>query len=228
MPNDSRSREDPRSGPHGLGPRTSSAPPACLSRDPPGADPGGRVVFVTPNSWNYNSWLIGMVPNAFHAAFTSRLYGRRAEDTYPTRYRLNSIRRLGETLPHLGYERERVILNGDPTYIAFNEPLFRYRDALGASLRSPVPEAGAGPHHRRVSDRHDGTPVMSRSSGSASITSGRTGTSANCAFARWKETGRSRSSHPTRRSSCRHESIRRTPRRCGRPTWRSRTGPASR
>ena len=87
--------------------------------------PRGRVVFVTPNAWNYNAWLIRMIPNAFHAAFTARLYGRPAEDTYPTRYRLNSVRRLRATLPRLGYEPERVILNGDPTYISFNEPLFQ-------------------------------------------------------------------------------------------------------
>jgi SAM-dependent methyltransferase len=86
---------------------------------------GGGVVFVTPNSWNSNAWLIRMVPNAFHASFTVRLYGRPAEDTYPTRYRLNSLRRLRSTLPRIGYERERIILNGDPTYIAFNQPLFR-------------------------------------------------------------------------------------------------------
>ena len=86
--------------------------------------PGGRVVFVTPNARNYNAWLIRMIPNAFHAFFTSRLYGRASEDTYPTRYRLNSIRTLGSTLTRLGYERERLILNGDPTYIALNHALF--------------------------------------------------------------------------------------------------------
>jgi SAM-dependent methyltransferase len=86
---------------------------------------GGRVVFVTPNAWNYNAWLIRLVPNALHATFTSRLYGRPAEDTYPTRYRLNSVRRMRATLSRLGYERERVVLNGDPTYIAFNETFFR-------------------------------------------------------------------------------------------------------
>lgn len=86
--------------------------------------PGGRVVFVTPNTWNYNAWLIRMVPNAFHAFFTSKLYGRPAEDTYPTRYRLNSVRTLGSTMTRLGYRRERLVLNGDPTYIALNRTLF--------------------------------------------------------------------------------------------------------
>jgi hypothetical protein len=28
-------------------------------------------------------------------------------------------------LPGLGYERERIVLNGDPTYIALNELFFR-------------------------------------------------------------------------------------------------------
>ena len=83
---------------------------------------GGRIVFVTPNALNYNAWLIRMVPNAF---FTSRLYGRPAEDTYPTRYRLNSVRRLQSTLPGLGLEPERIVLNGDPTYIAIDELFFR-------------------------------------------------------------------------------------------------------
>jgi SAM-dependent methyltransferase len=87
--------------------------------------PGGRVVFVTPNAWNYNAWLIRLVPNAFHAFFTSRLYGRATEDTYPTRYRLNSLRRLRATLPGLGFEQERIVLNGDPTYVVLNETLFR-------------------------------------------------------------------------------------------------------
>jgi SAM-dependent methyltransferase len=86
--------------------------------------PGGRVVFVTPNAWNYNAWLIRLVPNAFHAFFTERLYGRTPSDTYPTRYRFNSIRRIDSALRRIGYERERVVLNGDPTYIAFNRPLF--------------------------------------------------------------------------------------------------------
>jgi SAM-dependent methyltransferase len=87
-------------------------------------DGGGRAVFVTPNAWNYNAWLIRLVPNAFHARFTSRLYGRATADTFPTRYRLNSIRRIDDVLSGIGFARERVVLNGDPTYIAFNGPLF--------------------------------------------------------------------------------------------------------
>lgn len=88
-------------------------------------DDGGRVAFVTPNAWNYNAWLIRAVPNALHPAFTRRLYGRPAGDTFPTRYRFNAPGRIDRTLRAIGFEPERLVFNGDPTYVALNEPLFR-------------------------------------------------------------------------------------------------------
>ena len=94
--------------------------------------PGGRVAFLTPNAWNYNAWLIRAVPNRLHHVFTSRLYGRPAGDTFPTRYRCNSTGVIHRTLSPLGFDRERIVLNGDPSYIAVNEPLFR----LGVLLES--------------------------------------------------------------------------------------------
>src|SRR5205807_971295 len=51
---------------------------------------GGRLVFLTPNSWNYNVWLIRAVPHRMHDFFTRRLYDREEFDTYRVRYRLNS------------------------------------------------------------------------------------------------------------------------------------------
>lgn len=87
---------------------------------------GGRVVFVTPNAWNYNAWLIRLVPNGLHPLFTRTLYGRAAADTFPTRYRLNSPRRIGSVLSRIGYASEGTVLNGDPTYIALNAWLFRF------------------------------------------------------------------------------------------------------
>lgn len=88
-------------------------------------DAGGRVVFVTPNAWNYNAWLIRLVPNALHPYFTRRVYGRAAVDTFPTRYRFNSPGRIDSGLARLGFVRERVVCNGDPTYVGLNAPLFR-------------------------------------------------------------------------------------------------------
>jgi SAM-dependent methyltransferase len=87
--------------------------------------PDGHVAFVTPNAWNYNAWLIRAVPNRLHPAFTRRLYRRGATDTFPTRYRFNTPGRIERWLTTLGFVPEAVVLNGDPTYIALNEPSFR-------------------------------------------------------------------------------------------------------
>ena len=37
---------------------------------------GGRFVFLTPNAWNYNAWMIRAIPHRWHAGLTQRLYGR--------------------------------------------------------------------------------------------------------------------------------------------------------
>jgi SAM-dependent methyltransferase len=87
--------------------------------------PGGRVIFLTPNVWNYNVWIIRAIPNRFHAFFTRRLYNRGDGDTYPVRYLVNSARRVESVLGGIGFRRDRLILNGDPTYISFNDALFK-------------------------------------------------------------------------------------------------------
>jgi SAM-dependent methyltransferase len=92
--------------------------------------PGGRLVFLTPNSWNYNAWLIRLVPNRLHDHFTTRLYGRMEHDTYPVRYRLNSPRRVDRVLVAAGFRACQLVLNGDPTYISFNRPLFNLARGL--------------------------------------------------------------------------------------------------
>jgi ubiquinone/menaquinone biosynthesis C-methylase UbiE len=88
--------------------------------------PGGRLVFLTPNSWNYNVWMIRLIPNHFHDFFTRRLYQRQEHDTYRVRYQINSPRRIAKMLLPIGFKAEQVILNGDPSYISFNQPLFKF------------------------------------------------------------------------------------------------------
>ena len=100
--------------------------------------PGGSVIFLTPNIWNYNVWMIRAVPNSFHDFFTRRLYQRQEHDTFPVRYKINSASRVESLLTKIGYERERMVHNGDPTYISFNTPLFRLACALERVLDIPA------------------------------------------------------------------------------------------
>jgi len=92
--------------------------------------PGGRVIFLTPNTWNYNVWIIRLIPNCFHNFFTRRLYNRQEHDTYPVRYKVNSPRKVDRTLLPLGFKKAQLILNGDPTYISFNAPLYALACAI--------------------------------------------------------------------------------------------------
>ncbi len=87
--------------------------------------PGGKVVFLTPNVWNYNVWIIRLIPERFHEFFTSRLYGRQENDTYPKQYKINSVRKMRKILGSIGFKEERIVLNGDPSYVSFNNALFR-------------------------------------------------------------------------------------------------------
>lgn len=102
---------------------------------------GGRVVFLTPNVWNYNVWMIRAVPNRWHSFFTTRLYDRQDDDTYPVRYRINSFRRVEQTFIDAGFQREVLRFNGDPSYISFNNPLFDVARFIEHLLDQPALQA---------------------------------------------------------------------------------------
>lgn len=87
--------------------------------------PGGNVFFLTPNVWNYNVWLIRIVPNWLHGPLTRRLYGRRDGETYAVRYHVNSVTRIDALMRASGLRRQQLVLNDNPTYISFSDALFR-------------------------------------------------------------------------------------------------------
>lgn len=88
--------------------------------------PGGKVIFLTPNVWNYNVWMIRIVPDRFHDFFTRKLYDRQENDTYPKQYKINSIKKIDKTLLPIGFKKFQLILNSDPSYISFNKPFFKF------------------------------------------------------------------------------------------------------
>jgi SAM-dependent methyltransferase len=98
---------------------------------------GGRFVFLTPNAWNYNAWMIRAIPHRWHAGLTQRLYGRGEGDAYPVRYRANSGTRLHRLLNAAGFERAQLGYNADPSYIAFNRPLLELSFGIERILAAP-------------------------------------------------------------------------------------------
>jgi SAM-dependent methyltransferase len=103
---------------------------------------GGRFVFLTPNAWNYNAWMIRAIPHRWHAGITRRLYGRGEGDAYPVRYRANTGARLQRLLNAAGFDETELIYNGDPSYIAFNRPLLEVSFGIERILTAPRLRSG--------------------------------------------------------------------------------------
>ena len=87
--------------------------------------PGGRVVFLTANMWDYGTLVARMVPNRLHGRIVRIVEGRAEEDTFPTAYKTNTpgdVRRLaaGAGLQVEAFE----YLSQYPNYLMFNGLLF--------------------------------------------------------------------------------------------------------
>lgn len=52
--------------------------------------PGGRIVFLTANLWDYGTMVARLIPNRFHARIVKAVEGRPEEDTFPTAYKTNT------------------------------------------------------------------------------------------------------------------------------------------
>lgn len=87
--------------------------------------PDGKLIFLTPNSWNHVIWINRLIPHALHDFLTQRLYGRQESDTYPVRYKVNSVKRINKLLLQTGFKKSKLVLNGDPTYLSFNDLSFK-------------------------------------------------------------------------------------------------------
>ena len=87
--------------------------------------PGGRVVFLTANLWDYGTMVARLVPNRFHAKVVKVVEGRQEEDTFPTAYRTNSRSAVGRLAAASGFRVQSFdYLSQYPNYLMFNGVLF--------------------------------------------------------------------------------------------------------
>lgn len=86
---------------------------------------GGHFLFITPNKRNYVVWLRRLMPNNLGRRATRAIYARDEDFINPTYYRANTFREINTMLSDVGLRCERFEHVGDPTYLAFNEFLFR-------------------------------------------------------------------------------------------------------
>ena len=88
--------------------------------------PGGKVVILTPNKYDYVSVIAALTPYSFHRSLVSRIFQVPADDVFPTIYRANTIRAMRKTMREAGFvERELDTINHYPAYLMFSPVLFR-------------------------------------------------------------------------------------------------------
>ncbi len=108
------------------------------SPDPESEKSGGRFIFLTPNALH-----LLLITNYFSRFFPAlqrllvpRLYARAEADTFPVQYQANTANRLTRLCKRVGFKLELCFI-ADPTYTAFNEPLFH----LSAWAERLIPES---------------------------------------------------------------------------------------
>ncbi|HYF47135.1 MAG TPA: class I SAM-dependent methyltransferase [Acidimicrobiales bacterium] len=79
--------------------------------------PGGWVCARTPNRWGYIGLGARLVPNSQHGRVLERLQpGRKDEDVFPTRYRLNTRAAIRECFPPDVFEDHSYGFDSEPAY----------------------------------------------------------------------------------------------------------------
>jgi len=88
--------------------------------------PGGKVVIVTPNKYDYVSLIAAVTPFRVHQLLVSRIFPVSEHDVFPTRYRANTVSALRRGFRSAGFvERELRMVNHYPAYLMFSPVLFR-------------------------------------------------------------------------------------------------------
>ena len=87
--------------------------------------PGGALLVLTPNRWDYATVVARLVPNRWHARLVAATEGRSESDTFPTFYRSNTPSHVRSHARHAGLLIEAIeFINQYPNYLQVNRMLF--------------------------------------------------------------------------------------------------------
>lgn len=88
--------------------------------------PGGRIVFITPNKYDYVSIIAALTPYRLHRYLVSRIFQVPEDDVFPTLYRANTLSSISRAFRSAGLQpRELSAINHYPAYLMFSPILFR-------------------------------------------------------------------------------------------------------
>jgi 2-polyprenyl-3-methyl-5-hydroxy-6-metoxy-1,4-benzoquinol methylase len=87
--------------------------------------PGGRLVLVTPNKYDYASVIARLTPNRLHSLFLKGTVGDEVYDNFPTYFRCNTRRAIQKAIRNTGLELKTVeYIRHYPYYLMFSVPLY--------------------------------------------------------------------------------------------------------
>ena len=87
--------------------------------------PGGWFCAISPNRWGYVGMAVTMIPNSLHVALLRFLRPDvKSGDVFPTRYKMNSRRRLARYLSPDVWDSCVFLLNTTPRYFGKSKALF--------------------------------------------------------------------------------------------------------
>ena len=88
--------------------------------------PGGKVVIITPNKYDYVSLIAAITPYRMHRWLVSRIFQVPEDDVFPTLYRANTPRAIRKALCSSDlWEQELRMINHYPAYLMVSPVLFR-------------------------------------------------------------------------------------------------------
>jgi SAM-dependent methyltransferase len=87
--------------------------------------PGGVLIFLTGNLWDYSAIIARLVPNRFHPWIVARTEGREERDVFPVEYKTNSGSQVEALCAASGLRIDSFVYLGQyPSYFMFNGALF--------------------------------------------------------------------------------------------------------
>lgn len=93
--------------------------------------PGGWLCARTPTRWSLVSLAARLIPNSWHRQIVRRAQpGRKAEDVFPTAFRMNTRRALRRLFPESSFSHHSYVYVAEPAYFGRSTIVFRILKSL--------------------------------------------------------------------------------------------------
>jgi SAM-dependent methyltransferase len=97
--------------------------------------PGGWVCARTPNRWGYIGLATNLVPNSAHVqVLTKAQPDRKAEDVFPTTYRMNTRAAIARLFPESEWDTFMYSVNAEPAYFGNSARVVRAVDVITSRM----------------------------------------------------------------------------------------------